>query len=809
MKKTFLYIAITSASLFAIGCIVGIILVTIISRELPDFKNLADYRPNLVTTIYAKDGSIIGELYKERRYLVMLKDIPQILINAFLAAEDRSFYQHDGVDFISIIRAFIINTWSGSVKQGGSTITQQVVKALLLSPERTYTRKLKEAILAYRLEKYLSKKEILTIYLNQIYLGAGAYGVEAASRVYFGKHVQEITLAEASMIAGLPKAPSRYSPYSNPASARQRQEYVLTRMYETNFITKTEYEEAMRTQLSFHDTANIDEQLREASQWYVEQVRQELVTFFSKENTKRNNLLLDSYGDDAIYSLGLNIYTPMNAKEQIIATKALRKGLEQLSKRRGWQGSVENISDISAQIALMEKLQKEFDTKKFSEGTWSKALVKKVTDKTALVQIGEYTGTVSLEDAGWARKIDVNTVVNKFNRPKQMSDILSVNDVIWVSMKRPKNKKDPIPSIQKEHTIPMLLEQKPIAQGALLSLDVKTGDVLAMSGGYDFAESKFNRALQAKRQSGSAFKPVVYSTALDKGYTAGTLVLDSPVAIIDPVTNKLWRPSNYQNKFFGYMLFRSALAQSRNLCTIRIAQDVGVGNIIKRAKELQLEGNYPNELGISLGAAETTLVNLVEAYTAFADSGIVSKRRFISSIKDAAGYTLYEFPINRVNAISPQNAYIMQSLLKSVISEGTGSPARWLNIPVAGKTGTSNDEKDAWFVGFTPHTATGVFVGFDQAAPLGKYEGGTKTALPIFIDFQEKVKNSYPKNDFEMPEDIIIVRIDAKTGLLPGNKTNSTLFLPYVVGTEPKQTSTGNPTQQKDNASTDLLKEVF
>jgi len=806
MRKIILLIGLGITTLCMLGLIIGIIILVYVSKSLPDFQNLSDYRPNLVTTVYAQDGKVIGELYKEKRYLIAFKDIPTRVTNAFLAAEDKAFYQHDGVNFISIIRALIINTWHGSVKQGGSTITQQVVKALLLTPERTYIRKLKEGILAYRIEKQLSKEEIFIIYLNQIYFGEGAYGVEAASRGYFGKHVQELTIAEAAILASLPKAPSRFNPYKDPEIIRDRQLYVLGQMLEMNWVTRSEYNEAVAEELIYKKFNADNQELQMASIWYLEQVRQELMHFFAPANLREKNILIDEVGEDAIYTLGLNVYTSLRSKEQIAARTALHQGLRAVGKRRGWNGPIRRLTTEKEIIDFNSATQTEFILENFIEGKWVEGLVIETTDKYATVRIGTYQGRINLADMSWARKPDVTKALYGYNRIKSTKKALTLGDIILVSYKKDKKNKV-VAEVTQKTLLPLVLEQIPPMDGAIITLDVKTGGVIAMTGGYNFNTSKFNRAIQARRQPGSSFKPIVYSAALDNGYTPSSVVLDAPIGIIDASTNTLWRPNNYEKNFFGYMLLRKAIALSRNLCTIRITQDVGVTKIIERAKALGLTGEFPLELGISLGTVETTLIQLTEAFAVFANAGVYTLPRFINVIKNNIDITLYEFPVESKEVISAQNAYIMQYLMQGVINEGTGKRARVLNIPVAGKTGTSNDEKDAWFIGLTPHLATGVYIGFDQVQSLGQYEGGSKTALPVFVEYMQSIKSLYSKQDFAIPEDIVTVRIDTETGLLPGKKTRSTLFIPFIRGTEPVEVS--GSIDVAGDSGTNLLKELF
>ncbi len=760
------------------------------SKDLPDFKEITDFSPPLVTTVYARDDSILGYFYREKRFLVDLHQCPVHLTRAFLAAEDSSFYEHEGIDFQAIFRAVVKNVEAGTIKQGGSTITQQVIKRLLLTSEKSYERKLKEAILAYRLEKHLTKDEILTIYLNQIYLGSGAYGVEAAARTYFNKHVEALTLAESAMLAGLPQAPSRYSPYNHPETARKRQVYVLDNMLKLGWITQAEYDEAIAQELVFE---SMPDPSWGVGAYYLEEVRRWLIDYLSEENAKALGLELDRYGEDAVYESGLHVYTAVDMKHQAAAEQALRDGLVASTERRGWQGPLRHVDPEYYGSAAAELAP---DLEKVEQGEWFQALVTEVSKDKALVRAGDVEGVIPVESVHWCREPDPKTPTDNVPAVKDVTKVLQPGDVVWAMKWFPEEEEGQEEKTQqeenakeKEQAEPLRLELKqwPIIQGALVSLEPPTGEVRALVGGYDFQSSQFNRATQAFRQPGSAFKPIVYSAAIDNGFTAATMVMDAPFVYADYATEKIWRPQNFEGKFYGPTLLRTALAKSRNLCTIRVAQKLGVNAIIERAKALGLEPEFPRNLSVALGSVAVRPLNLCQAYTAFARGGSWVEPRLALRVESAWGKELFRSDPRVVDAFSPQTAFILTSLLKEVVQDGTGWRAKVLKRPVAGKTGTTNDEQDAWFMGFTPYLLTGVYVGFDQLQPMGRLETGSRAASPIWVQYRMAVEEDYPEEDFPQPPGINIVQVDAGTGYLAAPNSEKTFFLPFKTGTAPTQ----------------------
>ncbi len=761
-------------------CVIVIGVYFWISKDLPKIEKITDYSPCLTTTVYSRNGTVIGYFYKENRFLFSLKDVPKYVLQAFLAAEDSEFYHHKGIDFMGIVRAAIKNLKAGAIVQGGSTITQQVVKSILLSPEKSYKRKMKEAILAYRLEKYLTKDEILTIYLTQIYLGSGAYGVEAASRVYFGKHAKDLTLAEAALLAGLPKAPSFYNPYRHLDRARIRQKYVLNRLLDLGWITKDEYEEALSTPIVLK---KMEDPSWNIGPYFLEEVRR---------------FLIDRYGEDKTYCGGLKVYTTMDIKHEIAAEKALRKGLIASTKRRGYRGAIDHLEKDEIEKFLEKQGDKLDDLKK---GKWIEVVVLDVKKDGATVRFGNKVGFIPVQSMAWCRKIDPKKAPEEVPPIKDARKVLKKGDVVYASLDK----------IDDKGNFILALEQEPLVEGAIVSLDPRTGEVLALVGGYDFNRSQFNRATQAKRQTGSAFKPIVYSAALDHGFTAASIILDAPIVYEDVSTHSTWRPENYERSFFGPTLFRTALVYSRNLVTIRIAMKIGIDAIIKRAQALGLEADFPRTLSVCLGTASVSLINLCKAYTGFARLGSTIDPILIKKIEDPFGRVVDEFKPQVKQAISPQNAYIMDYLMQHVVKYGTGWRARKLKRPIAGKTGTTDEQKDAWFMGFTPYLLTGVYVGFDEPTPMGKYETGSRAACPIFVTYREAVEEDYPMEDFKQPPGIVMVRIDAKTGKLAGPSTKESYILPFISGTEPKEISQiesispeGEPQSKED-----VLKNIF
>ncbi|WP_155318183.1 penicillin-binding protein 1A [Desulfosarcina alkanivorans] len=731
-----------------------------LSDDLPKITSLTDYHPSIITTVYSDDNRKIAEFYKERRIVVPLSSIPLQLQQAFIAAEDARFYKHQGIDFFSIIRAFIKNIEAGTIVQGGSTITQQVTKSFLLTPERSYERKIKEAILAYRIDKTFTKEEVLYLYLNQIYLGHGAYGVEAAAENYFGKSVSQLNLAECAILAGLPQAPSRYSPFRFPERAKQRQIYVLNRMLAEGFINNTEVTEAIDVKMDIKPRRN----------WYIEEVP------IYTEHIRR--YVEKKYGKDALYTQGLKIYAAVNIEMQKAARKEIEKGLRDLDRRRGYRGPETRLAPEEIE-AFSDKRQTVLLENPLVEGATTKGVVIDVNDRsgTATIRMGDSRGIVSIDDMRWARKPNPNLAFYQA-RVKKVSQVLKTGDVIQVRVVKKQDASD---------LWDLSLEQTPDAQSALLCIEAETGLVKVMVGGRDFMESQFNRAIQSRRQPGSAFKPIIYAAALDKGFTAASEIIDAPIVFEDEVNDFTWKPKNYGKKFYGPTLLREALTKSRNVVTIKILQDIGIDYSIDYARKLGIESELARDLSIALGSSGVSLLELVNSYAVFANQGYLVEPAFITKIEDRFGNILEEMNPSRERVIDKSTAYIMTSLLESVVKEGTGKRVKALQRPVAGKTGTTNDLQDAWFVGYTPRFISGVWVGYDNGRTLGKGETGSRTASPIWLGFMNTILTGKPVRVFQVPEGVVFSKIDAETGLLPIPESTKTRFECFKEGTVPTE----------------------
>ena len=760
LKKILKYSILAAVILFLSGVLTSVIVYFYLSKDLPKISSLTDYHPSIITEIYSDDNRKIAELYHERRVVVPLSEMPAMLIEAFIASEDARFYKHKGVDFFSIVRAFIKNLEAGEIVQGGSTITQQVTKSFFLSPERSYNRKIKEAILAYRIDKAFSKQEILYLYLNQIYLGHAAYGVEAASENYFGKSAKELNLAECAILAGLPQAPSRYSPFRFPEKAKQRQIYVLNRMVAEGYITNIQATRAINVQLDIQPRRN----------WYIEKVP------FYTEHVRR--YIEKKYGPEILYREGLKIYTCVNIEMQKIAREEIEKGLKALDKRQGYRGPLKHLRKEEIE-AFSKELQIEFDETPIEKGNTVEGVVIKVDNKndTTTIRLGDARGVIEIADMDWARKPNPD-IPYRENAVKHPGRVLKEGDVILVKAKD-KNKDSELWSLA--------LEQVPKAQGALLSLEAGTGHVKAMIGGRDARETQFNRAIQSRRQPGSAFKPIIYAAAIDMGYTPATTIIDSPIVFKDEEQDLKWKPKNYGKKFYGPTLFRTALAKSRNVVTIKILQDIGIDYARDYAGKLGITSNLSRDLSIALGSSGVSLLELVNAYSVFNNSGYLVEPVFITKIIDRDGNVLEESAPTKEKAIEKTTAYIMTNLLEGVVQHGTGWRAKALGRPTAGKTGTTNDLFDAWFLGYTPRYTSGVWVGFDEESSLGKYETGSKAACPIWLGFMKGILDKKPVRIFQVPAGVVFSQIDAQTGLLPIPESEETIFECFKEGTVPTE----------------------
>ena len=732
---TFLLFAFSTLWYFSIG--------------LPDYKKLSNYQPPISSRVYSEDGKLIAEYAIEKRLFVPFDSIPEKVINSFLSAEDKNFFNHPGVDAKGILRAVIKNIKNISQNkrlEGASTITQQVAKNFLLTNEVSIKRKIKEAILAFRIERAYDKERILELYLNQIYLGQGTYGIAAASLEYFDKSIKELTYSDSALLAALPKAPSKYNPYRYPKVAEFRRNLVLQNLEENNFITKLQLKNFRKSKLNLKKRKI--EIVNEANS-YTEEVRRSV-----NEN----------YGFEKLYSQGLSIRTPLNIDYQIQAINSLRKGIEDYDKRHGWRGPITN---------------------KLKNKNWKLKVDKFKLDPTLKWEFAEIR--------------EINNSQIKFiiiNKKKIVEGVLLIKDLKWMLPKgkliTDKFKIGDIIFVKKNNNY-WSLKQYPKVNGGIVVLDPYTGDVKALAGGFNYKSSEFNRVTQAKRQPGSAFKPIVYAAALENGFSPNSIILDAPFVESQGAGLKNWKPENYGKKFYGPTTLRKGIEYSRNLMTVRIAKMLGIEEILDLSKKLNIYEEIPELLSVSLGAAETTLINLTAAYAPFVNGGKKIEPNLISRIQDRRGKTIFQaknrkcigcdkfineaatFPkIENINkrVFSEETAYQMVSILRGAVQRGTAKKLRSLKVPLAGKTGTTNDNYDAWFIGFSSNLVIGVYVGFDNPKTLGKFETGSKAALPIFKDFIENALYKEDFDDFKIPKNIFLTSLNYDSGMksTPGEK---------------------------------------
>ena len=733
------------------------------TSDLPDYSQLEEYAPPVVSRIYTSDGKLLEEYARERRVFVPIKAIPKQVVQAFLAAEDRNFYSHPGIDLTSIFRAGlqnILNIGQRKSMMGGSTITQQVVKNFLLTNERTFSRKAKEAILAYRLTSLYSKDQILELYLNEIYLGGRAYGVAAAALHYFNKSLDELTLEEAALLAALPKAPSAFDPRKNYARAESRRNWVLDGMAEVGVITKDQAFTAKKQPILLKERS--EEEHAEAA-FFAEEIRRELIKKYTAKQ---------------VYEGGLTVFGTIVPEYQDMAMKALRSGLEEYDRRHGWRGPITNINGVENWIDSLKKLEATGDLPNVG---WQLATILKIEPKE--VEIGLSDGKRSkilFDDVKWARKWLPEQFVGE--EITKMADVFKRGDVVWVE-KKDKDKYS--------------LQQLPEVGGAIVVQDVHTGKVLAMQGGYSFEKSQFNRATQALRQPGSAFKPFAYLAALEHGYTPATLVNDAPIELYwgSGASLQTWSPKNYAGDFLGPTTLRRGLELSRNLMTIRMALDIGIGRITEIAKRFGINDNPKRNFSTVLGATETTLLRITNAYAMIVNGGIHVHPTFVDRIQDRTGQILYRSDIRpcegcnfdgrsmNVSRVPPKlpeigeriadpiTSYLMVNMLEGVVKRGTAAKAASLGIPLGGKTGTTNNNLDAWFIGFTPDVVIGVYVGFDTPRSLGEKETGSSAALPIFMNYVKEATKGKTIPPFRVPSGVRMAQIDYFTGYLPSQNT--------------------------------------
>jgi penicillin-binding protein 1A len=777
--------------LFLVGVAAAAGLIWHFSKDLPDYSQLQDYEPPVMTRVHAADGALLAEYSKERRLYLPIQAVPKLVINAFLAAEDKNFYEHGGIDYSGMARAALLyaqNFGSNRRPQGASTITQQVAKNFLLTNEVSFTRKIKEALLAMRIERAYSKDKILELYLNEIYLGLGAYGVAAASLVYFDKSVNELTVAEASYLAALPKAPAALHPVRNHDRAIERRNYVIDRLLENGWIKQADADAARKDPLNVTNRSNAAHIF--AGEYFAEEVRRDV---------------FERYGEKKLYEGGLSVRTTLDPKLQVMARKTMAAGLVNFDEAQGWRGASSKL-DISGDWGV-----KLADVKSLSDiAPWRLAVVLETSEQSARIgfqparELGgavlkdRQTGNITLEGVRWAR---ATSGPMRGKTPTAVSQVLSPGDVVYAD---PLIGKDGSP-VEGQYR----LRQYPEVSGAMVAMDPWTGRVLAMVGGFSFDQSQFNRATQAYRQPGSSFKPIVYSSALDNGYTPSTVVVDAPIEIDQGQGAGVWRPENYSaGKYYGPTTLRNALRLSLNTVTVRLAQDVGMPLIGEYAKRFGVYDELPNYLSYALGAGETTVMRMVTAYSMFANGGRRVKSTLIDRIQDRYGHTIFKHDARdcrgcdaadgwknqpepqlvdrREQVLDSMTAYQITSMMEGVVQGGTATALRDVGKPIAGKTGTTNDEKDAWFIGFSPDLVVGIYMGYDKPRNLGRNATGGHLAAPVARDFMKLALADKPAIPFRVPAGIKLIRVDSKSGMRAGpGDGGKTILEAFKPGTAP------------------------
>jgi penicillin-binding protein 1A len=767
------YAGLGAAAIAAAGALAIVFYVWTLTRDLPSVEALQNYRPPVTTRVYAGDGTLLGEYARERRIFVPIGFVPKLVIDAFTSAEDRNFFSHPGIDPGGILRAAvkdIFNVIQHKRLEGASTITQQVAKNFLLNSDVKFSRKIREAILAIRIDATYSKDKILELYLNEIYLGENSYGVAAAALNYFGKSLDQLDIAEVAFLAALPKAPSSYDPLRNPRGALERRNWVIGQMADNGYISDAAAKEAIAEPLVTR-TRPLGSQAQDAD-YYVEEVRR---------------LLYAKYGGHALYDGGLQVRASLDTRLQNYAVSALRAGLVRYDRRHGWRGAKNHIADVAdwrANLALFPN-QSGIDS-------WRVAVVLGFNDdKSVRIGLsGGARGTIPFKELAWARRQLPGMFVGP--APSKPQDVLKVGDVVYVEAVDSKRDYG--------------LRQVPEINGAIVAMDPHTGRVLAMSGGFSYASSQFDRAMQAMRQPGSAFKPFVYAAALDAGFTPVSQVLDAPVVVDQGPGLGLWRPANFGHKFLGPVTLRRAIALSLNNATARLAQQIGMAKIVPYAERFGVYDHLPPYLANALGSYETTLMRLTTGYSEFVNGGKKISASLVDRIQDRTGKTIWRHDQRvcegcdvkqwrgqpeplladpRAQLIDPRTAYQIVSMLQGVVQRGTGRSILAVGEPLAGKTGTSNDAKDTWFVGFSPDLACGVFVGFDNPRTLGKYEQGATAAAPIFRDFMMGALADEPPTPFRVAPGIELVSTDAITGQPAGPSDPNAIMEAFKAGTAP------------------------
>jgi len=865
-------------ALFSLAMVGAFGFLIYMNQGLPPIDSLKNYRPKEVSQVFSNDGEVIGEFFEERR--IVQKEIPDMIKNAFISAEDNKFWTHPGVDFLGILRAFYKNMVAGGIKQGASTITQQVARGFLLSAERTMTRKVKEIILAWKIEKSLSKDEIIHLYLNHIYLGRSAYGVGAAAEVYFGKKLSEVTVAEAAILAGLPQAPSRYNPQKNPDRVKRRQLYVLRQMNQEGFIDDNQYEEAANADVYISPKREIN---KEVAPYFVEYIRQKI---------------MKKYGDRMVLQDGLKVYTTLDLEKNRAAENALRTGLSALEERQGYRGPKKRLKFES-------EIESYFEGRKFDEleregavadqsmevaqaeaknrgrikmsprppvalGDFIEGVVVKVDDEKTEAYVEYEPGffaRILMTDMKWARRRLAEDDEDSFSsNPQKPSQVVQVGDVVQVTVKAAKtenadaekvasallSKSDRHRGLTNAYLLEARLEQVTEVEGAILAVDPRSGFILSMVGGFDFERSQFNRALQAKRQPGSAFKPVVYTAALDMGFTPASILQDTPITFENAIDETKWRPNNFDGSFEGDITLRTSLLKSKNIPTVRLLNEIGLDSAVSYARRLGITSDLTRDFTMALGSSVVTLDEILKPYIVFATGGYPRDYVFIKRIDDRDGLSLEKNvdedfdgpPITQIDhavreikedvskvvfsndldkkkddkgasfltdsekvvreelskerivpplypgqVLSSETSFLITHLLKENVLFGSGRRSReGLKRPAAGKTGTTDDNKDAWFIGFTPELVAGVWVGYDDQRRLGRQETGSSAAVPIWTDFMAVATQGTPQKDFDQPENIEFARIDPKNGGPATSKTKGAVFEAFIKGSVPTKT---------------------
>ena len=732
------------AVLFALAILTGSFTGYLLTTDIPEVTRLENWRPPVVTMLYADDGSPAYQFGGEKRILVDFRGIPAPLISAIIATEDSRFYRHFGVDPMGTARALFTDIAHLRKKEGGSTLTQQLAKMLFLKPDKTFRRKIQEAILAMQIEKTYTKQEILVFYCNQIYLGHGRYGVETASRFYFGKPAREMSLAQSALLAGLVQRPEAYSPIRNRKSAISRRNHVLDRMVEERYLTRDRAEAA---KVEVFEAVQPREE-SDLAPYFVEEVRRYLDRV---------------YGEVTLYQEGLEVYTTMDPALQKAANEAMSRGLRAVDKRQGFRPIRENV--LREKKQALESYKHSDWVRPIEAGSLVHGLVTAVERKSAAVRVADYEATVGPEEIKWTRASSPAVLLH----PGDVTLFL----VTEVDRERKR--------------LRVVLDQEPLVEGALVALEPATGEVKALVGGYDFERSEFDRAIQTLRQPGSAFKPFVYLAALDSGYTLADILFDEPTVFLDSRTNVEYQPENYTRQYYGSMTLRTALEESRNIVSVKLINQVGYRKSIDFASRMGIRSRLNPYPSLALGTSEVSLWDMVSAYSVLPNQGIRVEPHMIRRVLDREGKLREETRPEVQEVLRPDIAYLMAYALEGVTETGTGAAARVLNRPIGGKTGTTDDLSDAWFVGFTPSLAVGVWVGFDQRRSLGVDETGAHVALPIWIDFMQNALKDHPVEKFARPASISFVPVDRRTGLKAGveSRCHPIILEAFLRGTEP------------------------